>query len=103
MKIPAKYRIIKKSIIIFLIIGLVFPWLVIMIDLTRQGDLPSEQFNQFMDVAYKFSHWPSYLLRVDSPKYFYFGVIINVIGWGILGAVIGSLTSLILKWRKKNV
>lgn len=62
-------------------------------------------------------NWPSVLLgtilgKAPSTIYLYKGIdtmgdmaqvfAVNAIGWGLIGALVGYLTSLILKWRKKR-
>jgi hypothetical protein len=111
-----KIRIIILAIA-FIVFSFAFQYITVGIDFTRQGDYPTERFNRSIETTYKIANWPSYLLRVYPPSTVVEGIevhewwagglfnplviLVNVIGWGLLGALFGALPSLILKWRKK--
>lgn len=108
MKIILKERIVIYSVIIFLIFSFVFPHSIIIIDFARQGDRPSERYENFIDIIFAVANWPSLLLRICPVNAFaHFGIasiIINGIGWGLVGFIIGLFAAGIrnLKKRKRS-
>lgn len=94
MKIPAKYRIVKNSIITFALIGFGLPWLIMAIDFSWSIGRPSERFADFMDTARIIASWPSFLLRLDkweSTLSFPATYLANAVGWGLIGLLVGIL------------
>jgi hypothetical protein len=94
MKIPAKYRPIKNSIIAFVLFGFGLPWMIMAIDFSWSIGRPSEGFTDFMDTASIIANWPSLLLGLDkweSTLSFPATYLANAIGWGLIGLFVGML------------
>ena len=116
MKINIKNRHVKYTVIALLIFSFVFPHIVAFIGFTRQGDKPSEVFNNFINGLFIFANWPSFLLKIypyvidlDGEVVWDIGnglinpivIIVNAIGWGLIGFVVGLIISAV-KGRKQR-